>query len=60
MAACAAVQKVLEDLDVTELSGSGLHDLVDTLQEGIAYLHELVADTYFSLAPHDSAVLSLP
>jgi uncharacterized alpha-E superfamily protein len=60
MAACAAVQKVLEDLEVSELSGSGLHELVDSLQDGIAYLHELVADTYFSLAPHDSAVLSLP
>lgn len=59
MSACAAVQKVLEDLDVAELSGAGLHDVVDNLQDGIAYLHVMLAETYFSLAPHDTAVLTL-
>jgi uncharacterized alpha-E superfamily protein len=59
MAGCAAAQKILEGLDVRELSGAGLHDVVDSLQEGIAYLHDLVAETYFSLAPHDTAVLTL-
>jgi uncharacterized alpha-E superfamily protein len=59
MAACAAVQKVLEDLEVQELSGAGLHAVVDDLQDGIASVHDLVAETYFSVAPRDSAVLTL-
>jgi uncharacterized alpha-E superfamily protein len=59
MAACAAVEKVIEELDASELSGAGLHNVVDSLQDGIAYLHDLVAETYFSLSADNETVLAL-
>src|SRR5207302_8950295 len=36
MAACALVQRMLEDVDVDALDGAALHRFVDELQQGIA------------------------
>jgi hypothetical protein len=59
MAGCAAAQKVLEDVDVAGLSGDGLHEVVSDLQDGIASVHDLVEETYFSAAPSDSTIPAL-
>ncbi|HEX9547663.1 MAG TPA: alpha-E domain-containing protein [Acidimicrobiales bacterium] len=59
MAGCAAVQKVLEDVDVAGLSGDGLHQVASDLQDGLADLHDLVTETYFSVTRSDSAILAL-
>ncbi len=47
MAACAELQAVLEATEVRDLSTSGLVELVDQLQDGIAALGDLVELTYF-------------
>jgi uncharacterized alpha-E superfamily protein len=59
MAGCAAVQKVLEDVDVAGLSGDGLHQVASDVQDGLADLHDLVTETYFSVTRSDSAILAL-
>jgi uncharacterized alpha-E superfamily protein len=59
MAACALVQRMLEDVDVDVLDGEGLHRFVDELQAGIADLHDLVAASYFRTTPAGSDVLAI-
>ena len=47
MAGCAAVQRQLEDADVSRLAHTGLHQFTDALQQGISHVHDLVTRTYF-------------
>jgi uncharacterized alpha-E superfamily protein len=47
MAGCAALQRLLEGVDVEALAESGLHEYVDELQLGIAALDERLDETYF-------------
>jgi len=56
MAGSAAVQALLEDLDVDELVEDGLHDFVDQLQEDLGTVHSELADAYFQPAVAGSAV----
>ena len=56
MAGSAAVQALLEDLDVDELVDDGLHDFVDQLQEDLGTVHSELADAYFQPAVAGSAV----
>jgi uncharacterized alpha-E superfamily protein len=59
MAACARVQRMLEDVDAGELDGGALHRFVDQLQQGVAGVHDLVAASYFRATPTGSAVLAV-
>ena len=57
MAACALVQRMLEDVDVDALDGAALHDFVDELQQGIGDVHNQVAGSYFPATPTGPEVL---
>jgi uncharacterized alpha-E superfamily protein len=59
MAACALVQRMLEDVDVDGLDGAALHRFVDQLQQGIADVHDLVAGSYFPATPAGSEILAI-
>ncbi|MFI5042184.1 MAG: alpha-E domain-containing protein [Acidimicrobiales bacterium] len=58
MAGCAAAQELLEEPPVEDLLGAAdLHRYVDRLQVGIGELHDLVAETYFRMAPTSSGAV---
>lgn len=60
MAGCAEVQALLEEVDVEHLEPLEIHEFVDELQLGIAALHGLLNDSYFSIAteaPPESLVV---
>lgn len=59
MAACAHLQRMLEDCDVGQLDGTSLHHFVDELQQWIAQLHDRVAASYFRGAQTGWAVLAV-
>lgn len=56
MAACAAVQEFMVDVDVAGLDAAEVHTFIDRLQIGIGTLHGAVSDTYFTLSPAGSAL----
>ena len=47
MTYCARVENLLQDADVGELAGVGLHEWVDELQVRIGDLHDAITETYF-------------
>jgi len=62
MAACAAIQQLLERADHDSPDGEGptataLHEYSNRLQDGFAALHELLVATYFQMKPSTSTVL---
>jgi len=62
MAACAAIQQLLERADLDSPDGEGptataLHEYSNRLQDGFAALHELLVATYFQMKPSTSTVL---
>ena len=62
MAACAAIQQLLERTDLDSSAGEGpsataLHEYANRLQDGFAALHELLVATYFQMKPSTSTVL---
>jgi uncharacterized alpha-E superfamily protein len=59
MAACAAVQGLMVDVDVAAMDAAEVHQFIDRLQVGIGALHEAVSDTYFTLSPAGSALTAV-
>jgi uncharacterized alpha-E superfamily protein len=62
MAACAAIQQMLERTDLDSPEGEGptataLHEYSNRLQDGFAALHEQLVATYFQMKPSTSTVL---
>jgi uncharacterized alpha-E superfamily protein len=62
MAGCAEVQQLLEQTELDSLgagqaSAAALHDYADSVQQGLAKLHELLVATYFQMEPSTSTVL---
>ncbi|MCB0997028.1 MAG: alpha-E domain-containing protein [Acidimicrobiales bacterium] len=47
MAACAAVQRTLHDVDALALVSDGTHEIVDELQRGIAEIHDQMTASWF-------------
>jgi uncharacterized alpha-E superfamily protein len=56
MATTASVQASLEDVDVDSLAEGGLHEFVDTVQEGLATVHGELAAAYFQPVASGDAV----
>lgn len=55
MAATAAVQRLLDAVDVAELVDGNLHEFVDEVQSRIAALHDAVVASWFAPQPAQAA-----
>ncbi len=49
------LQRIVDDMEIGQLIGGGLHEAIDQLQLDLAELHGLVAQTWFDYAPQPAA-----